>query len=163
MDIIINQIFIIQISIINLEKKINTPYIIEKKYPIYATEFILKEIDIDKMHIFNHFDFGSYLEFKGIPAFIDSRSGVFSREFNDTSILEDWYKSINGETDYKEIFKKYNITHALLYKDELISQYIDDDTNYNMIYEDDYFVLYEKKKNDSIPLKSIFNQKTQKL
>ena len=113
-------------------------------YPIEACIYIKENIDVKEIHIFNHFNFGSYLEFCDIPAFIDSRSGIFCKEFNDTSILEDWNNAFFGKVDYKEIFKKYNITHALLYKDETISQYIDDDPNYKKIYEDDYFVLYEK-------------------
>ena len=41
-------------------------------------------------------------------------------------------------------FEKYGITHVLLYKDELINTYIADDVNYNVLYEDDNFILYEK-------------------
>ena len=115
------------------------------QYPVEACTYIEENIDVENMRIFNHFNFGSYLEFRDIPAFIDSRSGIFCKEFNDTSILEDWSNASFGKIDYKNIFKKYNITHALLYKDEIISQYIDDDPNYKKIYEDDYFVIYEKK------------------
>ena len=120
-------------------------FIDDTTYPIEACTYIKENIDVKNMRIFNHFNFGSYLEFCDIPAFIDSRSGIFCKEFNNTSILEDWYNAFYGNCDYKEVFKKYNITHALLYKDEIISQYIDDDSNYKKIYEDDYFVLYEKE------------------
>ena len=97
------------------------------------------------MHIFNHFNFGSYLEFKGIPVFIDSRSGIYYEEFNNTSILKKYFDSaICENVSYKEIFEKYNITHALLYKYEIINTYISDDEDYNKIFEDKYFVLYEK-------------------
>ncbi len=119
-------------------------YVDEKSYPTLASEYILKNIDTSKMKIYNHFNFGSYLEFKGIKTFLDSRAEVFTQSFNkDCTILEDWYEIICGNIDYKEIFEKYGITHAILYKTELISLYIDDDPNWNKIYEDDYFVIYE--------------------
>ena len=119
-------------------------YVDEKSYPTLASEYILKNLDVSKMKIYNHFNFGSYLEFKGIKTFLDSRAEVFTQSFNkDCTILEDWYKTITGIIDYKETFEKYGITHAILYKEELISLYIDDDVNWKKIYEDDYFVIYE--------------------
>ena len=45
---------------------------------------------------------------------------------------------------WHRIFEKYDITHALLYKIELINSYIDDDPNWTKIYENENFVLYEK-------------------
>ena len=70
---------------------------------------------------------------------------MYTVQFNkDITILNDWQNIINGEVDYKEIFEKYNITHALLYNTELINFYIDDDPNWKIIYQDDCFSLYEK-------------------
>ena len=48
------------------------------------------------MKIFNHFNFGSYLEYKNIPVFIDSRSGMYTEEFNEgCTILKDWMNVCN--------------------------------------------------------------------
>ena len=100
------------------------------------------------MRIFNHLNFGSYLELNYIKTFIDSRNEVYCDNFNDTKVLEDWDKTRSGKVSYKETFEKYGITHALLYKDEVINQYICDDEDYNLLYEDDYFVFYEKIKEE---------------
>ena len=43
-----------------------------------------------------------------------------------------------------EVFDKYDITHALLPKDDIVTKYIFNDSNYKLIYEDSNFVLYEK-------------------
>ena len=97
------------------------------------------------MKIYNHFDFGSYLELRKIPVFIDSRSEMYTKEFNEnTSILSDSYNISLGIENYKDIFDKYEITHALLYNRELISIYIKDDPNWKLIYQDDIFGLYER-------------------
>ena len=130
--------------ILNFSSNYMSDFVNEKAYPVLATEFIKENIDISKMKIYNHFNFGSYLEFNGIKAFLDSRSEVFTKEFNkDCTILEDAYSITEGKKDYREIFEKYGITHAILYKTELINLYIDDDPNWNKIYEDDYFTIYE--------------------
>ncbi len=120
-------------------------YIDTYLYPVSATEYIINNIDISKMKIYNHFDFGSYLELRKIPVFIDSRSEMYTKEFNEnTSILSDSYNISLGIENYKDIFDKYEITHALLYNRELISIYIKDDPNWKLIYQDDIFGLYER-------------------
>ena len=47
---------------------------------------------------------------------------------------------------YEDIFEKYNITHAIMYKNSKMSMIIDEtkDPNYKKIYSDKYFVIYER-------------------
>lgn len=144
--ITILSIVVICISAINYVDRINQSFVDETRYPVEATEYILENLDIENMRIFNHFNFGSYLEFKGVPVFIDSRSGIYCEEFNNTSILQDWLDAAYGTSHYKDIVEKYNITHMLLYKTEIINTYISEDTDYYILYEDDNFALYEKIK-----------------
>lgn len=140
-------ILIISFMIYNFSLNYTKEYVNEKRYPVKASEYILNNIDIANMKIYNHFNFGSYLEYKGIKSFIDSRSEMYTEEFNkDCTILEDWHYTDIGKKDYKETFEKYDITHALLYKNEIISLYIDDDFEWKKIYEDDNFFLYERVK-----------------
>lgn len=126
--------------------KYSKDYIPALYYPINATQYILDNIDISKMRIYNHFNFGGYLELLGIPVFLDSRAEMYAKEFNDTTILEDWCDLSSGNESYKKIFDKYEITHALLYKTEIINNYIKEDAEWNIIYQDDVFVLYERVK-----------------
>lgn len=138
-------VYIILLSINSLFERLNDDYINTMEYPVNATEYILSNIDISNMKIFNHFNCGSYLELKGIKSFIDSRSGIFTEEFNPgTTILTDWLNVTSGAIHYDYLFEKYGITHALLYNKELISVYIANDENWNLIYQDDMFSLYEK-------------------
>ena len=138
-------IAVIIISIRNLFANLRKDYINTIEYPVSATQYIIENCDTSNMRIFNHFNFGSYLEFKGIKAFIDSRSGIFTEEFNEgVTILEDWINVVEGRENYNTLFNKYNITHALLYNDEIISLYIGTDPNWNLIYQDDIFVIYER-------------------
>lgn len=138
-------IYIVICSVNTLFDHLKDDYVDYSDYPVNATEYILNNLDISEMKIFNHFNYGSYLEFKGIKSFIDSRSGIFTEEFNPgTTILTDWLGVTKGEIHYKYIFKKYDITHALLYKNELISVYIENDPEWKLIYQDGSFLLYEK-------------------
>ena len=89
------------------------------------------------MRIYNTFNYGSYIEYKGIKAFIDSRSGMFSEEFNDTTVLEDFNNINGGVKHYRDVFNKYDINYVLINNGNLISVYIADDEEWNMIYNDD--------------------------
>ncbi len=132
------------ISAYNILGKIAVQFVDVTSYPIQATEYILKNIDIENMRIYNSFNYGSYLELKGIKAFIDSRSEVYCEEFNDTEILKDVIDVESGKVNYKEIFEKYGITHALILNSNVINVYIAEDNDYKAIYHDDNFVIYEK-------------------
>ena len=142
--LIILFLIILLTSINRFLEKISKEYIDHSTYPVNLVKFILEEIDISDMRIFNHYNFGSYLEFKGIKAFIDSRAEMFEEEFNNVTILTDWYMASSGSKNYRDILEKYEITHILLYNDEIINTYIVYDSEWNKIYEDDAFSLYEK-------------------
>jgi hypothetical protein len=122
----------------------NKEYIDISQYPVKASDYILDNINLDELRLYNGFNNGSYLEFRGIKVLLDSRSEVYCKEFNDTSILEDWFHVTYGLEDYKPVFDKYNFTHILLYKSEPLNIKVASDKDYKKIYEDEYFVLYEK-------------------
>jgi len=114
-------------------------------YPVDATEWILENVDYENARIWTHFDWGSYLEFKGIKVFVDSRSGMYTEQENEgCTVLADWYDLIQDGSKYETLFEKYKITHVLMGKNELAYKYIEEDVNYKAIYEDNVFVLFER-------------------
>lgn len=142
---ILLNIYILLFSIDKFITRTTEDYVVESRYPVHATNYIKTNLDIDKMKIFNHFNFGSYLELNNIPVFIDSRSGIYTPEFNPgVTILSDWLAVHYGKIHYQTIFDKYEITHALLYNDEVINVYISNDENWKCIYSDMQFSLYER-------------------
>lgn len=139
---------LILFSTTTLASELGKDYVDSTKMPINATNYILSSVDLENMKIYNHFNFGSYLEMKGIKVFLDSRSEMYTKEFNpETTILEDWFNLTSGLIHYNEIFDKYEITHALLRNDELVNLYIKNDPKWNEIYQDDMFSIYERVEN----------------
>lgn len=138
-------LLILTTSIKNFTLKLSREYIRTAAYPVDASKYILKNLDVSKIKLYNHFNFGSYLEFVGIPVFIDSRSGIYTPEFNEGCyVLSDWYALYTGKITYKELFDEYEITHALLYNDETSTKYIVYDDEWKLIYNDDAFSLFER-------------------
>ena len=130
--------------------KIDDPYINESSYPVKAADFILKEvengkIDLSEMKIFNDYNYGSYLLFRDIPVFIDSRCDLYSPEFNEGVNIFSDYLSINSiSTYYENEFKNYGITHVMSYANSKLNMFLKRDSNYKLLYSDDRFVFYER-------------------
>lgn len=121
-----------------------TPFIDEKLYPTKAVTYIKENLDLKNIRLYNDYNFGSYLILEDIPVFIDSRADLYTKQFSgfDYDIFDDYYYISNN---YQQQFAKYQITHALVYKENNnIQIHLNTDNNYKSIYEDDYFVLYEK-------------------
>ena len=134
-----------------IKPKLKTQYIDESLYPVQMSEFILNyfeenNIDISKVRLYNEYNYGSYLLYKDIPVFIDSRADLYAPEFNGgRDIFTDFIESSNLSVYFGDIFEKYDITHVILYKNSKINMIITE-TNlrgYKLIKADDYFVFYE--------------------
>ena len=130
-----------------IDKKKNNIYVSEDIYPVKAADWILENLDINNIKLFNEYNYGSYLLYRGIPVFIDSRADLYSPEFNqkgDDIFMNFIYTSSIGKY-YGTTFKDYDITHVLLYKNSKISMLIDnaDQEKYNKIYSDENFIIYE--------------------
>lgn len=129
-----------------IDQKKDDIYVSESTYPVDAATWILENLDVNNIKLFNEYNYGSYLLYRGIPVFIDSRADLYSPEFNgNEDIFMDFINTSNLGKYYGSTFEKYGITHVILYKNAKISMLIDntEPENYNKIYSDDHFVIYE--------------------
>ena len=130
------------------EPKQNDEYIDESAYPVQACDYILENIDITTARFYNEYNYGSYLIYRGIPVFIDSRADLYAPEFSgkEDDIFMDFIDVSSIGVFYEDIFEKYNITHLIMYKDAKINMIIEEtnDPNYKQLYSDKYFVVYER-------------------
>lgn len=131
----------------------NEDFIDKKVYPVEASEWILTNLDVKNIKLFNEYNYGSYLLYKGIPVFIDSRCDLYAPEYNTPTgnsddgedIFSDFINSSGIGTYYGDIFKKYEITHVIVYKNSKINMLIEkaDSEKYKELYSDDNFVIYK--------------------
>lgn len=116
-------------------------------YPVRACDYIIKNIDIDNARFYNDYDFGSYMIYRNIPVFIDSRADLYDSKFSkkEDDIFYDYMQVFSMTKYYKEIFDKYGITHLIIYKSSNLNINIEgsNDKRYEKIYEDKKFVIYK--------------------
>ena len=137
--------FVVLISVLQYKPKINASYINESSYPVQACDFIIENVDLEDMRIYNEYNYGSYLIFRGIPVFIDSRADLYTPEFNkDVNVFQDFINVSNINAYYETIFEKYDITHVLVYKNAKLNMFLTRDDNYKKLYSDDNFYFYER-------------------
>ena len=130
-----------------VKPKMDDKFIPASSYPVAACDYILENLDIHNIKLYNEYNFGSYLIYRGIPVFIDSRADLYTPEFDTEQkrdIFTNFLRISNLDEDYAEPFEKFGITHALIYKNNGLDKMMSKDANYSILYEDDYFRLYEK-------------------
>ncbi len=139
---------VLAMSILIFKPKANDSIVDIKDYPVYASDFILEKLDVNNIRLYNEYNFGSYLLFRGIPVFIDSRADLYTPEFNkDVKVFDDFLdlssvslKNVENKLDY------YGITHLIMGKNAKLRTFIKGNTDkYTLLYEDDNFCVYERK------------------
>ena len=95
------------------------------------------------------YNYGSYLMFRGIPEFIDSRADVYDPQFNgqEDDIFRDYINLSALACDYDKKFEHYGITHVMTYANSKLCLYIHKDPDhYKQIYSDKHFIIFERMK-----------------
>lgn len=138
-----------------LKPTIHDDYIDSSSYPVDAADWMLKNLDVQNIKLYNEYNYGSYLLFRGIPVFIDSRCDLYSPEFNGTydkdtkryigrDIFSDALNIAGLGTDYKTKFEEYGVTHIILYQNSKLAMILERDSNYREIYNQGNFKIFER-------------------
>lgn len=133
-----------------IKPKLNDKFINESKYPVEASTWILENLDVNNIKLYNEYNYGSYLLFRGIPVFIDSRADLYAPEFNKQGneegrdIFSDYINISSIGTYYETKFEKYGITHVIVVNNAKLNMFLSRNEDYKQLYKDDHFVIYER-------------------
>ena len=135
-----------------IKPHIRDEYVDTSSYPVEASDWILANLDVKKIKLYNEYNYGSYLLFRGIPVFIDSRCDLYSPEFNEDiengvdgrDIFSDALNIAGLGVNYKTKFEEYGVTHIILYENSKLAMILKSDSDYNLIYSKGNFVIFER-------------------
>lgn len=145
LGIILTLALILLMAFIMMKNKYKQDYISTSEYPVAASDFILENLDVSRMKLFNEYNYGSYLLYRGIPVFIDSRCDLYTPEFNeDVNIFNDCLNVYGMSVGYESKFEQYGVTHVIITKNGKLNLLLEKDDNYNCIYTDENFKIYER-------------------
>ena len=131
------------------EKK-DDDYINTNSYPVEASEWLIsymEENNISKedLHLYNEYNYGSYLLFKDIPVFIDSRCDLYTPEFgSEEDIFSDALSVPRLNSNYETIFEKYDVRYVMLESDSNVNNNLQADVDYDLLYDDGSFAIYKR-------------------
>lgn len=147
-------LIVILISIYTYKGKIRDKIVNDNTYPVAASNYIIENLNLDTMRLYNEYNYGSYLLYRGIPVFIDSRADLYTPQFNGVKeangnyngrdIFSDYINISTISTYYEDKFKEYNITHVITTVKSKLNMFLSRDYSYKEIYSDKNFVVYER-------------------
>lgn len=145
---------VILVSFYLYKGKIKAPIVSQSSYPVAACDYIIQNLNLDEIKLYNEYNYGSYLLYRGIPVFIDSRADLYAPEFNGTKgedgkyhgrdIFTDYINITNISTYYQDKFEEYGITHVMIKTNTKLNMLLKRDDKYKQLYSDKYFVIYER-------------------
>lgn len=148
---IIILIIVACLSLAYITPKKDNKFIDDKKYPVAAADWMLENLDVKNIKLYNEYNYGSYLLFRGIPVFIDSRADLYAPEFNKKDgeegrdIFSDYINISAIGTYYETKFEKYGITHVIVVNNAKLNLFLSRSDKYKQLYKDDSFVIYERE------------------
>lgn len=131
-------------------------YVETSAYPVEASDWILENLDLKNVRLYNEYNYGAYLLHRGIPVFIDSRCDLYTPEFNGEynkhtkkyengkDIFSDALNIAGVSADYRVKFEHYDITHVMLYSDSKLAMVLENDFDYQRIYYEGNFKIFKK-------------------
>ena len=124
---------------------IKDEYIDKGTYPVEAAEWIKDNLDLSTLKLYNEYNYGSYLLYEDIPVFIDSRCDLYTPEFGSGEDIFSDALSVPGlNSDYENIFEKYDVRYVMLESDSNVNNNLKDDVNYDLLYDDGSFAIYKR-------------------
>ena len=141
---------VVLICFVFIKPKLNDKFIDERRYPVAAADWMLENLDVKNIKLYNEYNYGSYLLFRGIPVFIDSRADLYAPEFNKKDgeegrdIFSDYINISSIGTYYETKFEKYGITHVIVVNNAKLNMFLSRDEKYKQLYKDDNFIIYER-------------------
>ncbi len=123
-----------------------TDYKKSKDYPptYEAIQYVAQNNDTDEVVMYSGYNDGGYVEYLGMKTYMDARAEVFLKSNNKKEdIFDEYVKLQDGELYYKNFLNKYNFTHLLVVKEDLLYEYLANDENYTIYYEDTNCKVYK--------------------
>ncbi len=118
------------------------PHMIDRSVARSA-ELLLAAQQPSEIRLYTGYDDGDYMEYCGIPCYLDARAEVFLPQLNhQKNVLREYIDLRYGLLDYREFQRRYSFTHFLTTDDELLYTYLAADP--------DYVLLYDSEEDDSL-------------
>lgn len=133
----------LQFGVIKLSDDNEYP-IEESLEPVVAE---LKEICNEETILYNGFNEGAFLEYNGIPAFIDARAELFLKSNNhEEDYFTDYYNIAFAKVYYKDFVDKYDFNCLLVskYTEKYLYNSLINDSDFTVVYSEGEYAIFTR-------------------
>ncbi len=111
-------------------------YDFKSQYALEVTDYLLEHYNVSEVKLYNEFDDGGYISYKGIKVYIDGRAEVFIKRFNEK---EDIFKEAMmlkncSDEELEKFINKYEFTHMFVYTYSNLDEYMKTHSDYEVKY-----------------------------
>ena len=106
---------------------------------------LLADSDYKDIVLYTNYNNGSYCEYRGIKTYIDTRAEVFLKSNNKKEdIFYEYYLLTKGRYDIDKFLNKYNFTHLLVTKNDILYKYLINSKDYETIYKEKDYRIFKR-------------------
>jgi hypothetical protein len=105
-------------------------------YPVDALAYI-EEHDLADRRIYNSYNWGGYLIWRGIPVYIDGRADVYMDAF-----MSKYRQTYALEGDWRAPLNEYDVTYVLIEENAPLSHVLEEAPEWNQVYQDEVAVIF---------------------
>ena len=113
-----------------------TEEVIAERFPVAAVDY-LEANGLDQARIYNEYDWGGYLIWRGVPTFIDGRADMFGDEF-----IYLYMQTNTRAADWEEPLEKYDVEYILTRTEGGLAVLLESDAGWSLTYEDPVARIY---------------------
>lgn len=111
---------------------------IAERYPVTAVDY-LQQAHLTEARIYNSYNWGGYLIWRGVPVFVDGRADVYGDEF-----LFDYRRTFDITPDWQEPLAQYDVEYVLMERGSPLTVLLTVSNEWQEIYADDLAQLFER-------------------
>jgi hypothetical protein len=111
-------------------------------FPVEAVDFIERQ-GWDGQRVYNSYDWGGYLIWRGIPVFIDGRADLYGDEF-----ILFYLQALKIEPDWREPLDDFEVDYVLLERAAPLTVALAETAEWQEAYSDDIAQIFTRVEAD---------------
>jgi hypothetical protein len=108
-------------------------------YPVAALEYI-QDADLAERRIYNSYNWGGYLLWRGVPVFIDGRADVYWDAF-----IEEYVLAYQVRGDWRQPLDRYGVEYVLIESGSSLATLLEESDEWVRVYRDELAVVYVRQ------------------
>jgi hypothetical protein len=105
-------------------------------YPAAAVDY-LEQQGLAQSRGFNHYNWGGYLIWRGVPVFIDGRADLYGDSF-----IFEYVATSSADPGWPALLDRYAIDYVLWPPDNLLARLLEGDPGWQRIYGDELATIF---------------------